>query len=80
MYFSNTLLKKKKIFSQLSYSSRWIKEKFICKESEDKKNLQIQKSEKINDLAQLDALKKIPIPLSNIFEEIQNKKKHLTPY
>ena len=51
--------------------AQWIKEKFICKESEDKKNLQIQKSEKINDLA--DALKKIPIPLSNIFEEIQNK-------
>ena len=51
--------------------AQWIKEKFICKESEDKKNLQIQKSEKINDLA--DALKKIPIPLINIFEEIQNK-------
>ena len=50
--------------------AQWIKEKFICKESEDKKNLQIQKSEKINDLA--DALKKIPIPLSNIFEKIQD--------
>ena len=27
--------------------AQWIKEKFICKESEDKKNLQIQKSGKI---------------------------------
>ena len=51
--------------------AQWIQDTFICEISEDKKNLQIQKSEKINDLA--DALKKISIPLSNIFEEIKNK-------
>ena len=59
--------------------AQWIQDTFICEISEEQKNLQIQiKKEKesikktiIEDFT--NHLKKIPIPLSNIFEEIQNK-------
>ena len=100
VYFSNTLLKKKKISPQKEQSyqinirdsiAQWIQDTFICEILEEQKNLQIKineekesikekikgkKEEKILEIVRenfTNHLKKIPIPLSNIFEEIQNK-------